>query len=142
MAAEGFASMSGGKKLLTIALTILAMVLGAFGAKMLIDRFAGHEASFDRAVENEPNLAAVRVMRDRLPQDYATLRSQMLAQAEAERLVALLERHHRVTGSPRAATLLEDTERSLARFRRLAPRTVAAEREDVDEERLSASPAA
>jgi glutamate synthase (ferredoxin) len=65
-----------------------------------------------------------------------------LEQPEAERLLGLLERHHRATGSPRAAAVIEEPERSLARFRRLAPREAVVAREGADEERLSASPAA
>jgi len=46
-----------------------------------------------------------------------------LERGDRERLVGLLERHTRVTGSPRAAALLERLDESLGRFRRLVPRT-------------------
>ena len=61
-----------------------------------------------------------------------------LERRDADRLVRLLERHQRATGSPRAAALLEDIEASLARFRRLAPRESIVEREESDEGRLTA----
>jgi glutamate synthase (NADPH/NADH) large chain len=55
-----------------------------------------------------------------------------LERGDHERLVGLLERHARVTGSPRAAALLERLDESLGRFRRLVPRTalVAVEPEE------------
>jgi glutamate synthase (NADPH/NADH) large chain len=55
-----------------------------------------------------------------------------LEQGDRERLVSLLERHARATGSPRAAALLERPDESLGRFRRLAPRAafVAVEPEE------------
>ena len=65
-----------------------------------------------------------------------------LEQADADLLVRLLERHHRATGSPRAVALLEEIERSLARFRRLAPHVAAAEHAEEEGDELSASPAA
>jgi glutamate synthase (ferredoxin) len=58
--------------------------------------------------------------------------------ADAERLLRLLERHHRATGSPRAGALLEEGERSLGRFRRLAPRVTAVEQEAAEADRLTA----
>ena len=65
-----------------------------------------------------------------------------LERGDGERLVELLERHVRLTGSPRAEALLADPQSALGRFRRLAPRAELAERERTDEARLSASPAA
>jgi hypothetical protein len=50
----------------------------------------------------------------------------------------LLERHERLTGSPRARLLLADPERAVERFRRLAPRTELAEREAAEQGRLTA----
>ena len=44
-----------------------------------------------------------------------------VARADAERLRTLVERHLRYTGSRRARELLEDWERALASFRRVAP---------------------
>jgi glutamate synthase domain-containing protein 3 len=61
-----------------------------------------------------------------------------LERADGERLVELLERHVHLTGSARAAVLLEDPERALARFRRLAPRAELVERDAAEEGRLSA----
>jgi len=61
-----------------------------------------------------------------------------LEAADAERLLRLLERHHRATGSPRAGALLEEGERSLGRFRRLAPRVTAVEQEAAEADRLTA----
>jgi glutamate synthase domain-containing protein 3 len=46
---------------------------------------------------------------------------------DEERLLRLLERHLRATGSVRAAQLLEDPEASLARFRRVVPRALLVE---------------
>ena len=57
---------------------------------------------------------------------------------EHERLVELLDRHARLTGSGRALALLADRERSLARFKRLAPRSSLVEREAHEEGRLTA----
>ncbi len=45
-----------------------------------------------------------------------------LDRADAERLVALVERHRDLTGSARAAALLRDPAAALDRFRRLVPR--------------------
>jgi glutamate synthase domain-containing protein 3 len=61
-----------------------------------------------------------------------------LERADRERLVELLERHTRLTGSARAAVLLDDAERAMARFRRLAPRAELVERDAAEEGRLSA----
>ena len=61
-----------------------------------------------------------------------------LERADHERLVELLERHARLTGSPRAAVLLDDPERAMARFRRLAPRAELVERDAAGEGRLTA----
>ena len=61
-----------------------------------------------------------------------------LERADRERLVELLERHARLTGSARAAVLLGDPERAMTRFRRLAPRAELVEREAGEEGRLSA----
>ena len=61
-----------------------------------------------------------------------------LERADDERLVELLERHARLTGSPRALALLADPERALSRFRRLAPRSELVEREAATEGRLTA----
>ena len=58
--------------------------------------------------------------------------------ADTDRLLRLLERHQRATGSVRAAALLEDPERSLGRFRRLAPREQVVEQEESEEGRLTA----
>jgi glutamate synthase (NADPH/NADH) large chain len=52
-----------------------------------------------------------------------------LDRRDRERLVALLERHVRSTGSARATTLLEQLEEALSRFRRLVPRDALAARE-------------
>ena len=41
---------------------------------------------------------------------------------DADRLLELLERHERATGSPRAAILLEDREDTVSRFRSIVPR--------------------
>ena len=49
-----------------------------------------------------------------------------LERDDRDRLVGLLERHARATGSSRAAALLERLEDSLGRFRRLVPRTALA----------------
>jgi glutamate synthase (NADPH/NADH) large chain len=46
---------------------------------------------------------------------------------EEERLLRLLERHARATGSGRAAALLADPVASLERFRRIVPRTQLAQ---------------
>jgi glutamate synthase (ferredoxin) len=61
-----------------------------------------------------------------------------LEQQDADRLVRLLERHVRATGSSRAAELLEELQLSLGRFRRLAPHAELVERETSDEGRLTA----
>jgi glutamate synthase (ferredoxin) len=61
-----------------------------------------------------------------------------LERHDAERLVELLERHARLTGSQRATALLADRDTALGRFRRLAPRTELEERDVVDEGRLTA----
>jgi glutamate synthase (NADPH/NADH) large chain len=61
-----------------------------------------------------------------------------LERPDADRLLRLLERHQRVTGSGRAAALLEDLERSLGRFRRLAPREQVVEQEESEDGRLTA----
>ena len=61
-----------------------------------------------------------------------------LERDERERLVELLERHARLTGSARATALLADPERALGRFRRLAPRAELVEREAAEEGRLTA----
>jgi len=58
--------------------------------------------------------------------------------ADADRLLELLERHERATGSPRAASLLEDQEDTVSRFRRLVPRALLLEAESSDEARLTA----
>ena len=57
---------------------------------------------------------------------------------DADRLLELLERHERATGSPRAALLLEDREDTVSRFRRLVPRALLLEAETSDEARLTA----
>jgi glutamate synthase (NADPH/NADH) large chain len=46
----------------------------------------------------------------------------VLERSDRDRLVGLLERHVRATGSARAAALLERIDESLGRFRRLVPR--------------------
>jgi glutamate synthase (ferredoxin) len=46
---------------------------------------------------------------------------------DEERLLRLLERHLRATGSARAAALLEDPDASLLRFRRVVPRSLLVE---------------
>ena len=51
-----------------------------------------------------------------------------LERGDAERLVELLERHVRLTGSPRAEMLLAERDAALGRFRRLVPRTEREER--------------
>ena len=61
-----------------------------------------------------------------------------LERADSERLVELLERHERATGSPRTAALLAEREAMLTRFRRLVPRALLAESEAADEGRLTA----
>jgi len=61
-----------------------------------------------------------------------------LVRADADRLLRLLERHQRATGSVRAAALLEDPERSLGRFRRLAPRQQVVEQQESEEGRRTA----
>jgi glutamate synthase (NADPH/NADH) large chain len=58
-----------------------------------------------------------------------------LATEDEERLLRLLDRHRRATGSPRAAALLEDAA-VLQRFRRVVPRALLVE--DRLDERLSA----
>jgi glutamate synthase (ferredoxin) len=57
---------------------------------------------------------------------------------DEERLVRLLERHLRVTGSARAASLLAEPQELAGRFRRLVPRSVAVDREQEVEGRLTA----
>ena len=57
---------------------------------------------------------------------------------DADRLLELLERHERATGSPRAAILLADQEDTVSRFRRLVPRALLLEAETSDEQRLTA----
>ena len=49
-----------------------------------------------------------------------------LDRGDRERLVDLLERHARATGSARATALLDRLDDALGRFRRLAPRTALA----------------
>jgi glutamate synthase (NADPH/NADH) large chain len=61
-----------------------------------------------------------------------------LERADADRLVELLDRHVRLTGSLRAEALLAEFDASIERFRRLAPRTELAERERSGEARLTA----
>jgi glutamate synthase (ferredoxin) len=61
-----------------------------------------------------------------------------LESEDVERLVELLERHQRLTGSLRAASLLAEREASLSRFMRLAPLVELAERETAGEARLTA----
>ena len=61
-----------------------------------------------------------------------------LERADADRLVELLERHVRLTGSRRAEALLAHRDAALTRFKRLAPRVELAERESGAEERLTA----
>jgi glutamate synthase domain-containing protein 3 len=61
-----------------------------------------------------------------------------LERHEGDRLLELLDRHVRLTGSARAALVLADPERAVARFRRLAPRAELAERDAAEEGRLSA----
>ncbi|HEU4645342.1 MAG TPA: glutamate synthase large subunit [Burkholderiales bacterium] len=63
---------------------------------------------------------------------------QPLERADADRLLRLLERHQRATGSVRAGALLEDPERTLSRFRRLAPREQVVEQEASEEGRRTA----
>jgi glutamate synthase (NADPH/NADH) large chain len=46
------------------------------------------------------------------------------AAEDQERLLRLLDRHRRATGSERAAALLEDTAAALSRFRRVVPRAL------------------
>ena len=65
-----------------------------------------------------------------------------LERGDAERLVELLERHLRLTGSARAEMLLADRDAALGRFRRLVPRTERMERERSDEARQAPSAAA
>jgi glutamate synthase (NADPH/NADH) large chain len=57
---------------------------------------------------------------------------------DAERLFELLERHERLTGSARAASLIADRAAALGRFRRLAPRSELAERDAAEAGRLTA----
>jgi glutamate synthase (NADPH/NADH) large chain len=61
-----------------------------------------------------------------------------LERGDAERLLALIERHRDLTGSARAAALLADPEAGVRRFRRLVPRALADERDEVVEERATA----
>ena len=61
-----------------------------------------------------------------------------LEREDAERLVALLERHERATGSAGARVLLEERETTISRFRRVVPWTHVAEREGEAEQALSA----
>ena len=64
--------------------------------------------------------------------------AQPVERGDADRLVELLERHERATGSPRAASLLADQADTVSRFRRLVPRALLLEAETSDEERLTA----
>ncbi len=48
-----------------------------------------------------------------------------LEQDDEERLLRLLERHQRATGSPKAAALLADPPAALRRFRCLLPKSAA-----------------
>jgi glutamate synthase (NADPH/NADH) large chain len=57
---------------------------------------------------------------------------------DEDRLVRLLERHHRATGSARAAVLLDDPEHLAARFRRVVPRALLRDVEGEVERRLTA----
>jgi glutamate synthase (NADPH/NADH) large chain len=57
-----------------------------------------------------------------------------LDQRDRERLVGLLERHVRATGSARAAALLERIDDALGRFRRVVPRLALAAAEPAGEE--------
>jgi glutamate synthase (NADPH/NADH) large chain len=50
-----------------------------------------------------------------------------LDRADAERLLALVERHRDLTGSARAAALLRDPVAALGRFSRLVPRATEVE---------------
>jgi glutamate synthase domain-containing protein 3 len=61
-----------------------------------------------------------------------------LERNDGERLLALLERHERLTGSARARLLLADPDGAVERFRRLAPRTELVERESAEQGRLTA----
>ncbi|HJU48622.1 MAG TPA: glutamate synthase-related protein, partial [Gaiellaceae bacterium] len=57
---------------------------------------------------------------------------------DEERLVRLLERHHRATGSVRTAVLLDDPAGLAARFRRVVPRALLRDLEEEVERRLTA----
>jgi glutamate synthase domain-containing protein 3 len=57
---------------------------------------------------------------------------------DLDRLVAVLERHARATGSSRAEALLEQRDTLAQRFRRLVPRALAVDRDEEVEGRLSA----
>jgi glutamate synthase domain-containing protein 3 len=57
---------------------------------------------------------------------------------DLDRLVAVLERHARATGSPRAEALLEQRDTLAQRFRRLVPRALVVDRDEEVEGRLSA----
>jgi glutamate synthase (ferredoxin) len=61
-----------------------------------------------------------------------------LEREDVDRLAALLERHARATGSPRATALLEERDALGARFRLLVPRSLVVGRDDELEGRLSA----
>jgi glutamate synthase (ferredoxin) len=61
-----------------------------------------------------------------------------LERRDADRLVELLERHVRFTGSPRASALLADREGALRRVKRLVPRSELAERAAATGDRLTA----
>jgi glutamate synthase (ferredoxin) len=58
--------------------------------------------------------------------------------SDLDRLVALLERHVRLTGSTRAATLLEEPAGLASRFRRLTPREQVVEQDEAEERRRTA----
>jgi glutamate synthase domain-containing protein 3 len=60
-----------------------------------------------------------------------------LERRDGDRLVGLLERHVRATGSTRAAALLERPEESLPRFRRLVPRVTAVAEEPREDRRTA-----
>jgi glutamate synthase (ferredoxin) len=61
-----------------------------------------------------------------------------LGASDLDRLVALLERHVRLTGSTRAATLLEEPAGLASRFRRLTPREQVVEQDEAEERRRTA----
>lgn len=80
-----FRAASPAKKLLYVLLAAAGAVLGYWLAYLAMSGWRGPGAQFDRAVDRDPNFAAARAMRDRLPEDYARLRAEMVAQAEAGR---------------------------------------------------------